>query len=211
MKPTLLIFGDKTANEILEAAQLTGPTVFASIQKRYFDPSSFESELVPQIRKDSGEVFFHAGVADVELKRTMVQKCLEQGWKPFTVVHPSAVISPSAKLGVGVFIAPLAVISSNAIVGKYGIVHIHASIGHDAMIGEYSAILPGARISGSVTIGDRVLVGSNAVVGAGIKIGDDCQVDALTYVPRDLEAKHILSVRAKGPLKRIPNINEMSN
>ena len=203
MLPTLIVFGDKTANEVLEAATLGNQESFGCMERVYFEESTFSAVHASKHSASGLEIYYNIGVADVLVKQQINRCCKAIGWKPFTVVHPSAIISPSARLGEGVFVGPLAIVSTKAIVGDHCIVHLHASIGHDAQIGEYSAILPGARISGSVVVGNRVLVGSNAFVNAGVRIGDDCQVDALTYVSRDLEDGHILSVRAKGPMRRI--------
>ena len=205
MKPHLIIFGDKTANEILETALFAYGSQFDEIEQIYYEETDFELSLIPRIALSHSNVFFHVGVANVSVKRKIEQRCGVEGWTPFTVIHPTAVIASSAKLGAGVFVGPLAVISSNTVIGDFCIIHIHASIGHDSAIGDYCAVLPGARISGNVTLGNRALIGSNAFVGAGLRIGDDCQVDALTYVVRDLPDNHLLSVRAKKPLLRIPD------
>ncbi len=199
----LIIFGDKTAEEVLEAAKLGYGDQFDEIRKLYFERESFLSQHLPDISGRFRDVYYHVGVANVRIKHEIDEQVEELGWKRFTIVHPSAVISPSARIGTGVFVGPLAVISSKATIGDHGIVHIHASVGHDVEIGECCAILPGARISGSVTMGDRVLIGSNAFLAAGIRIGDDCQVDALTYVRRDLEPGYLASVRTRKPVKRL--------
>lgn len=203
MPSNLVVFGDKTANEVLEAAILGYSHLFKNIEKVYFQEPDFSETYLPRLSQSNNEMFYITGVANVEVKRLITARCREIGWKPFTIVHPRAFVAESAQMGDGVFVAPMAVVSSNAIIGNHSIVHIHASIGHDAVVGEGSVILPGARVSGSVRIGDRSLVGSNAFLNAGIRIGHDCQVDALTYVSRDLADGHILSVRAKGPLKRV--------
>ena len=203
MLPTLIVFGDKTANEVLEAAQLAYPNSFSSMERVYFEEPTFTELHLPKYRQSGAEVYYNIGVADSPMKQRIHHRCVEIGWRPFTVVHPSAVISPTATLGSGVFVGPLAVVSAYATVGDHCIIHLHSSVGHDASIGAYCAILLGARISGSVKIGDRVLIGSNAFVNVGVQIGNDCQVDALTYVSRDLQEGHILSVRATRPMKRI--------
>ena len=173
------------------------------MERVYFEEPTFSTMHAPRHTASGLEIYYNIGVADVHVKQRINDRCKEIGWKPFTVLHPSAIISPSARLGEGVFVGPLAIVSTNAIVGAHCIVHLHASIGHDARIGEYGAILPGARISGSVQVGDRVLIGSNAFVNAGVRIGHDCQVDALTYVSRDLPDGPFLSGRAKGPMRRV--------
>ncbi|QDT12265.1 acetyltransferase [Planctomycetes bacterium K23_9] len=203
MASMLVVFGDRTAFEVHEAACLGYADQFERIERIYFEEESFKLRYLPEFTETGAKVYFNVGVSDQRVKSQIAKRCLEEGWSPFSVVHPVAVVSPSAILGEGVFVGPLAVISSNAKIGDHSIVHIHASVGHDVVMGQYSSILPGARVSGSVELGDRVLIGSNAFVAAGINIGDDSQVDALTYVRRDVSTNQIVSLRAAGPMPRV--------
>lgn len=198
---TLVVVGDKTANEVLEAANLCCSQDFGTIEKIFFDENDFEQRHVHRL--SATEVSFIVGIADDVVKSSIIERCKRAAWSPFTVVHPLAVVSPSAEIGVGVFIGPLAVVSSNAVVGDHCIVHIHSSVGHDAVIGPMCSILPGARVSGSVQIGARTLVGSNAFVAAGASVGSDCRIDAQAYVRDELHAGYIASPRAPHPVRRV--------
>lgn len=201
--PILVIFGNRTAIEVAEAAELGDRSQFSELLIRYFAEREFTQSLAPELESKHDRIYFHAGVADVFAKQEIVSLCVARNWIPYSVIHPTAVISRSAKIGVGVFVGPLAVVSANAIVEDFSIVHIHASVGHDSLIGEYSNILPGARISGNVRVGKRVLIGSNAFINAGVSLGDDCQVDALTYVARNVPASMLCSVRLTRPVPRL--------
>jgi UDP-3-O-[3-hydroxymyristoyl] glucosamine N-acyltransferase len=199
----LIVFGSRTALEVAEAAELGDRNPFGEVVVRYFSEPEFSKSLAPDVESKHESIYFHAGVADVIAKREIVSACLARKWIPYTVIHPSAVIARDARIGNGVFVGPLAVVSSNAKIEDFAIVHIHSSIGHDAIVGEYSAILPGARVSGNVRVGNRVLVGSNAFINAGVSIGDDSQVDALTYVARNLDPSMLCSVRITKPVPRL--------
>ncbi len=201
MTRKLIIFGDRTAEEVLETARLAYRDQFVQIRKHYFEPNDFKENLVPA--ETGSDVFFHVGMANMDLKASIVRACQALNWKPFTVVHPAAVIAPSAEIGIGCYLAPLAVVSSHVKIGAHCIVHIHSSLGHDSIIGKNCAVLPGARISGNVELGEDTIVGSNAFVAAGVRIGRECQVDALTYVNSDLPARHIASIRTRKPVRRV--------
>lgn len=201
--PILVVLGQRTAIEIMEAIAATACNQFSAIERLVYDEEQFSTHDAPRLNSLACEVFYHVGIATGELKEQVVEACEAVGWSPLTVVHPSAVVSPTARLAPGVFVGPLAVVSSHAVVGAHSIIHIHASIGHDANIGPLAAILPGARISGNVTLGRRVLIGSNAFVAAGKSIGDDCRIDALSYVAQDLPANHICSARYPRPILRV--------
>jgi sugar O-acyltransferase (sialic acid O-acetyltransferase NeuD family) len=109
------------------------------------------------------------------------------------VVHPSAVVSPSATLGEGVQIMAGCVIQTGADIGANSIVNTRASVDHDCRIGETVHIAPGVTLSGGVRVGDRVHIGTGAVVIQGVTIGADSLVAAGAVVYRDLpEASRLI-------------------
>jgi tetrahydrodipicolinate N-succinyltransferase len=206
MSELLVVFGDRTAVEFAEAAaaaMAAGQIAPAEIEQLYFDTEKFTAKDCPRLSANGAKVRYIVGIADEVWKRRVVEACERAGWRAQSVVHPSAVVSPSARLADGIFVGPLAVVSSNAEVGAHAMVHLHASVGHDCLIGEYSAILPGARLSGNVRVGARVIVGSNAFVGAGVKIGDDCRIDGLSYLTQEVPVGYLVSPRLPRPVKRV--------
>jgi sugar O-acyltransferase (sialic acid O-acetyltransferase NeuD family) len=206
MAGILVVFGDRTANEFVEAASAAmaaGQIPPVKIEQLYFDAQKFTTEDCPRLSASGAKIRYIVGIADEVWKRRVVEACENAGWEAQAVVHPSAVVAPSAKLASGVFVGPLAVVSSNGEVGAHAIIHLHASVGHDCLVGEHSSILPGARLSGNVWVGARVVVGSNAFVGAGIKVGDDCRIDALSYVTQDVPDGFLVSPRLPRPVKRV--------
>lgn len=202
MPKHLIIFGDRTASEMEAVALEVYSNEFARIVKCYVNPDDLSLEPGVQLpnAKDTS-VFYVIGVLELSLKLRVEQMCQARGYEPWTLVHPSAYVPNSAKIGKGCFIAPHVAIGIEAIVGDHTIVHFHASVGHGAKVGRHCAILPGARLSGRVVIGDGVLVGSNAFVYQGTKVGDNAQIDALTYVKEDLPPRRVVSVRRDSSLK----------
>ncbi len=202
MSRLLIVFGDKTADEILPIAQDQYSDQFAEITKVYFDDSTPDNPEFRSLLKPNNQIHFIIGVVDVQLRMRIEQFCHEQKFIPFSVIHRSAEIAASAKVGKGCFIAQQVVVSVNAVIGDFSIVHIHSSIGHDCVLGRHCSILPGARVSGEVTLGDGVLLGSNSVVFQQINVGNFCQIDALTYVRNDVPDGQLVSSRLAKPVKR---------
>ncbi len=163
---------------------------------------TLEKEILASIPAGT-EVYFHIAIANIDVRKESITYCERLNLKPYTVCHPTAVISPTAKIGKGVFVGPLAVVSSHAVIDDYCLVHLHASRSHDARVGRFNSILPGARISGNAHLGENCLVGSNAFIAAGVRVGDDSQIDALTYVSRDVPPNMLVSARSKLPVPRL--------
>jgi hypothetical protein len=66
-----------------------------------------------------------------------------------TLVHPTAYVSPLAKLGAGTFVGARSVIAAGATLGEHVFVNRGVAIGHDTRIGDFSRIQPGVRSAAS--------------------------------------------------------------
>ena len=185
-----------TGAEVLSAARLGDKSSFASIELIPFEKNISENSVIKALQQSNSDLFYNVAIADQKLKQEAKEFAESESMSAFSVIHPNAIIDPTAKVGEGAFVGPLSVISTNAEIGKHSIIHIHSSIGHHAQLGDYCAILPGARISGHARIGHGVLVGSNAFVFQGVSIGDFAKVDALTYVKENLPSHRIASSRS---------------
>ena len=202
-KKLLIVFGDKTADEILPIAESQYPSDFGCIAKQYFDDQTWDDSSFNDLVNAHDEVYFIIGVVDTQLRIRIQELSEKSGFLPFTVIHESADIAPSARIGAGCFVGPQAVVSVNAEIGDFSIIHMHSSIGHDSVLGKHCAILPGARISGEARLGNGVLVGTNSAVVQKVSIGDYAQVDAMTYVHSDILDAHLVSCRLKKPVPRL--------
>ena len=85
------------------------------------------------------------------------------GWPQ---IHESAVIHETANLDSSVRVGPNAVISKNVSIGKNSIVMANAVIEEDVSIGIECVIYPNAVISYECVIGDRCIVMSGTIIGA---------------------------------------------
>lgn len=196
MTRTLIVFGDQTADEVVSAAEEACGDRFTTIRKFIFNEQTAENSELKDLIESSSELNYILGMIDAKLKPKVREFAESRNLIPFSVVHPTAYVAPSATIGDGTFVAPQAVISVNAKVGAHSVIHIHSSIGHDCQIGEYCAVLPGARISGKVVLEEGVMIGSNAFVFQGVTVGYRAQIDALTYVRNDVAAKRVVSCRS---------------
>ena len=125
-----------------------------------------------------------------------------------TAIHPSAVISPSAKIGEGTVVMAGAVVNADAVIGNHCIVNTGATVDHDCVIGDYCHIAPGANVSGGTHIGEGTWIGVGACVIQCLNIGKDCMIGAGSVVVKDIPD----GVTAYGnPCKVKTNINKDNN
>lgn len=95
-----------------------------------------------------------------------------------TLIHPSAVVDPTAEVGAGVLVGAGAVIQPEAVIGDHAIVNTGAIVEHHCRIGAFAHIAPGVTLCGGVLVGERSLVGAGATAIPLARIGADCTVGA---------------------------------
>ncbi len=103
-----------------------------------------------------------------------------------TLVHPTATVSRTSRLGHGVVIFQHVTVTSNVMIGNHVIVLPNTVISHDAVVGDYTCIAGGACISGAVEIGLSCYIGTNSAIDTNVKIGEYCLVGMSAVVLHDV-------------------------
>lgn len=111
-----------------------------------------------------------------------------RGCNFFTFIHPTSVISPDAKLGVGVVIYPFSFISTNTTIGNFVLINVHSGIGHDVAIASGSVVCAHVDLTGFVHVGEAVLIGSHSTVLPKIRIECFAKIGAGSIVVRNVKA-----------------------
>ena len=81
-------------------------------------------------------------------------------------IHPTAVVSPSARVGRGASIGPFAVLEDEATIGDDAVLHAHVVIERGARIGDRFEAHPGVTVCHGSVIGDRVILQHHVTVGS---------------------------------------------
>lgn len=133
------------------------------------------------------------------LRRELFNRWKEKGYSFVSLVHDSAVVSGSVRMGEGVQIMAGAVVQDSAVIGANAIINTRASIDHDCIVGEHAHIAPGAVVCGGVTIEHDVFIGAGAVVIQGIGIGAGSVIGAGSLVLRDVPpGSKVFGIPARG-------------
>lgn len=117
--------------------------------------------------------------------RKRIAEQLNVAW--YTAIHPTAVVSPSAKIGEGTVVMANAVIQAEAEVGTHCILNTACIIEHENKIGDYVHLSPRVVLGGNVHIGNESHIGIGACVRNNITICSDCTVGAGAAVIKHLE------------------------
>jgi len=193
MRTLILLGGGGHAAVVCECARASGWTVAG-----FLDDATPELELIGAVGlKHLGPInellvapraehqpCVHAAVGDAAMRRKWLD--LAEGRPAPPIVHPSAVVSPSAELGEGVFIGPRAVVNARATLGRGVIVNTGAIVEHDCRIGDFTHLAPGSVLAGTVTVGEATLIGAGASIIPGITIGSRSIIGAGAVIIRDV-------------------------
>ncbi|MFJ7934424.1 acetyltransferase [Sporosarcina sp. NPDC096371] len=106
-----------------------------------------------------------------------------------SVIHASAIVSPSAKIGNGTVVMPGAIVNADTNIGDHVIVNSGCVVEHDCAIGNYAHISPRAALTGGTTIGEGAHIGASASVIPLKTVGAWSTVGAGAVVISDIEDK----------------------
>jgi len=84
-------------------------------------------------------------IGDNAVRMELDKRYSAEGKRAFTVIHPTASISPRASIAEGGYIAAFAFIGPRSQIGRHCIVNVGASIGHNAVLEDFAQVCPGAR------------------------------------------------------------------
>lgn len=126
---------------------------------------------------------FVIGIGNVEVRK----KISDLPLKWYSAIHPSAIISSSAKIGEGTVVMPNAVINAESIVGKHCIINSGSIVEHNDIVGDYAHISVGAKLGGTVLIGKSTWIGIGATVINNVSVCDNCVIGAGAVVVKNIK------------------------
>jgi sugar O-acyltransferase (sialic acid O-acetyltransferase NeuD family) len=119
-------------------------------------------------------------------RRRIVEEAAALGFRFATVVHPTAHVSPTARLGAGTIVGPGAVVAAHASLGDHVLVNRGVLVGHHTEVGDYVSLQSGANVAGLCTIGAGTYVGMGALVLNTRAVGTGSVVAAGAVVTTDV-------------------------
>ncbi len=192
MKKLLVIGSGGHARTILELAFLNQFHVVGIIDVNYKDveESILDTPVIGGIeqleRFDSSDTQVFIAMGENTERSQLFNDVLGAGYTIPNLIHPSAIVSKTAKIEQGVAVCAGCIINPMVHVCNGAIVNTGSIVDHETEIGQFVHVAPGANIAGRVVVGDRTFVGIGASIVDKLNIGEDVIIGAGTVVLNDI-------------------------
>ncbi|HSV88017.1 MAG TPA: NeuD/PglB/VioB family sugar acetyltransferase [Bacteroidales bacterium] len=141
------------------------------------------------------------GYRDNSQRKNVFEFIKALGLSFINIIHPSAIVSKTVKLGEGVVIFPGAVLNTDVFVGNNTIIATGSTIDHETEIGNHVLVSAGVTVGAYSKIEDNVLIALGAKIISGVYIKANALVAAGAVVVKDVEkSERVFGIPAK-PLK----------
>jgi sugar O-acyltransferase (sialic acid O-acetyltransferase NeuD family) len=139
------------------------------------------------------------GIGDIMSRVRVFNRLASAGFYCPAMVHPTALVEPSATLAAGVQVFPHAYVGSDASVGFGCIINTGAIISHDCAVENYSNIAPGAILAGAVQVGEAALIGMGVTINLNTTIGPRARIGNGATVKSDVHEGGVVRAGAIWP------------
>ncbi len=160
----------------------------------FFNPARFnDSPVLGKVERtasDFEEGVFDALMIGIGYNHMKARSEIFERFKgsiPFAnLIHSSAYVDPSCKLGEGIFLLPGVIIDAGCIIEDNVLVNTGGIIAHDSKVEAHSFLGPAVHIAGLTTIGKCSFLGTGTTVIDCLRIGEHAVVGAGSVVISDV-------------------------
>ena len=144
---------------------------------------------------------FIISLGDPGLRRALAGRLARRGAKFISIIHPTAYLAPTARIGEGCIIGPFAMVGSYAHLEDHVLLNLYSAAGHDARIAAFCVFSPYSVANGGSRLEEGIFLGTHATVTPNVRVGAGSRIAAGAVVYRDVPGR---SLATGNPSKAYP-------
>jgi sugar O-acyltransferase (sialic acid O-acetyltransferase NeuD family) len=123
-----------------------------------------------------------------------------------TVVHPTATIGESCRVGPGSVLLAHTDLTADVVVGRHVAVMPQVVLTHDVRIDDCATIASGVTVSGSCHVAEGAYIGTGVCLREGITVGERAMVGMGAVVTRDVPSERLWFGAPARDVSRAPHL-----
>lgn len=160
---------------------------------------SFNELCASGAREDAEFVIGHGEPA---VRRILMGKLHQNGFRLGAVIDPSAIVSDYAKVADGVVITSYCSVAVSAKLGRNVALNTKAILGHDIEIGDNTVISSLVNVGGACLVGEDTYIGMGTSIKEGVRIGREVIIGMGSVVHHDIPDGMIAMGNPARPIRR---------
>lgn len=182
----------KVVLDILRASAAYKPVAFLDADPALANtsisnlPVLGQINLLPKLRQQQKLKHAIVAIGDNRSRQSYIKNLRDHDFTLINALHPTAHVSPSAKLGSGIVVCPTAVVGTEASLADGVIVNTGAIVDHECIIEECVHLAPGSLLAGRVRVEQGAFVGLGAKVIQCLTVGQWSTLGAGATIIRDV-------------------------
>ena len=141
-------------------------------------------EMLELLDKENLEIIIAMG--DNKIRKKIFSELKSQKYQFCNVIHPSAVVHHTAKMGEGNFIGPFSHLGPLVKLGDGCIINSYCNVEHESEICDFGHIAPCTVVCGRCFIGEGVFIGANACLIDNIHVADGTIIGAGSTILKNI-------------------------
>lgn len=151
-------------------------------------------EILSRLAKSHGVEAVYCPIGNNRIRVELLTLARELGYETPSYIHPTAIISPEAHIGHGVYILPGSIVMPYTTIGDYTMISMGVKVAHHSQLEKGVFLSTGCNFGASITAHEYAYCGISSTIMTGVKqIGHDCLIGAGAVVIRDVPDKAIVA------------------
>lgn len=132
------------------------------------------------------------GRPDNYVSRRMIAQRLALGSERYaTIIHPTAAISSSSRVGPGSVLLAHVDLTADVVIGRHVAVMPQVVLTHDCQVDDWATLAAGVRVGGSCHIAEEAYIGSGVCLREGTTVGRRALVGMAAVVLEDVPEERL--------------------